>query len=854
MRKILPTILTSLILFSSISSQTLFDIVTSGTPEELEKTIKAGANVNEKDSLGRTPLMIASKSNQNPEVIKILIKAGANVNERNSEGRTPLMSASASNQNPEITETLIKAGANVNDRTPEGVTPLMLTAYNNTNPEVIETLIKAGANVNEKDSLGRTPLMIASESNQNPEVIEILIKAGANVNDRTLEGWTPLMIASKSNQNPEVIKILIKAGANVNERNSEGWTPLIFASESNQNPEVIETLIKAGANVNERNSEGWTPLMFASASNQNPEIIETLIKAGANINEMDFLGRTLMMIASAFSQNPKVIEILIKAGANVNERDSNGRTPLTSASVGNQNPEVIETLIKAGAKVNERDSEGWTSLMFASFVNQNPEIIEILIKAGANVNDRTLEGWTPLMIASEYNQNHEVIETLIRAGANVNDRTLEGWTPLMIASALNQNPEVITVLLKYGADRKLRDNNGYNAFIHAIMNENLKDNPIRLELLMNEQDFKNYFLQNINTLDPIEGIWTISIEDVKYIENKITDSEYVQNLFKIAITKNEDKYDCHVFETDGQYPKIKLQKTASFSNYLVDIKMDSADSRYTATAIFDGNSSLKFEYNWNEGDIRRDYEKILTDDEEISRWTYKTTITTSFKLLKIYPTIDDKKDLYTGSATCFAISNKGYFVTNYHVIANAKTIMIRGINGNYNKSHRANIVNFDKNNDLAILKISPDSIKILGSIPFSINSKISNIGESVYVLGYPLRATMGDEIKLTNGIISSKTGFQGDVSCYQVSAPVQSGNSGAPIFNTKGELIGIISGKHLEAENVSYGIKSSYLLSLIDVLPEKIEFKKSQEPTFQGYSLSKQAEIMKRFIYIVEVF
>ncbi|HOV24074.1 MAG TPA: hypothetical protein PL107_07390, partial [Candidatus Marinimicrobia bacterium] len=71
MRKILPTILTSLILFSSISSQTLFDIVTSGTPEELEKTIKAGANVNEKDSLGRTPLMIASKSNQNPEVIKI---------------------------------------------------------------------------------------------------------------------------------------------------------------------------------------------------------------------------------------------------------------------------------------------------------------------------------------------------------------------------------------------------------------------------------------------------------------------------------------------------------------------------------------------------------------------------------------------------------------------------------------------------------------------------------------------------------------------------------------------------------------------------------------------------------------
>jgi len=382
---------------------------------------------------------------------------------------------------------------------------------------------------------------------------------------------------------------------------------------------------------------------------------------------------------------------------------------------------------------------------------------------------------------------------------------------------------------------------------------------------------------------------------MKYIENKLTDSDSYQNIFKIAVTKNEDKYDCHVLETDGQYPMIRFQKTASFSNYLVDIKMDSESSRYTVTAIFDGNSILEFEYNFNEEDKRKHYkefeekikildtelneinkkleekveeyfnkygEKIETGvnikyrdfNEELQNLISTTTITMSFKLLKIYPTIDVKKDIYTGSATCFAISNKGYFVTNYHVIANAKTIMIRGINGNYDKNYKANVVNFDKNNDLAILNISPDSVKIIGSIPFSINSKISNIGESVYVLGYPLRATMGDEIKLTNGIISSKTGFQGDVSCYQVSAPVQPGNSGAPIFNTKGELIGIISGKHLEAENVSYGIKSSYLLNLIDVLPEKIEFKKSQEPTFQGYSLSKQAEIMKRFIYIVEVF
>ena len=664
-----------------------------------------------------------------------------------------------------------------------------------------------------------------------------------------------------SSGTPEEVEKAIKAGANVNERTPKGTTPLMAAAYANTNPEVIDVLIKAGANVNERTPEGITPLMIAVMRNQNPEVVKALIKAGADVNER-IKGITPLVMAIHINQDIEIIKALLNAGANVNEKDSLGHTPLMFAASYSENPEVITVLIKAGADVNERTLEGYTPLMFAAQANTNPEVIDALIKAGANVNERNPEGATPLMLAARYNENPEVITVLIKAGANVNERNPKGITPLMFAASNNENPEVIKVLLKYGADIKLRDNEGHNAFNYMILNENLKDNPIRLELLMNEQDFKNYYLQNVNIIDPIEGIWTISVEEMKYIENKLTDSDSYQNIFKIAVTKNEDKYDCHVFETDGQYPMIRFQKTASFSNYLVDIKMDSESSRYTVTAIFDGNSILGFEYNFNEEDIRKDYEWLINEEQneiEIAQKLFesmvsKTTITMSFKLLKIYPTIDVKKDIYTGSATCFAISNKGYFVTNYHVIANAKTIMIRGINGNYDKNYKANVVNFDKNNDLAILNISPDSVKIIGSIPFSINSKISNIGESVYVLGYPLRATMGDEIKLTNGIISSKTGFQGDVSCYQVSAPVQPGNSGAPIFNTKGELIGIISGKHLDAENVSYGIKSSYLLSLIDVLPEKIEFKKSQEPTFQGYSLSKQAEIMKRFIYIVEVF
>ncbi|HPC36727.1 MAG TPA: trypsin-like peptidase domain-containing protein [Candidatus Marinimicrobia bacterium] len=510
----------------------------------------------------------------------------------------------------------------------------------------------------------------------------------------------------------------------------------------------------------------------------------------------------------------------------------------------------------------------FTQDIFDIFSKGTPEEVNKAIKAGVNVNERDSSGFTPLMIAARYNENPKVIETLIKSGAKINDCNYDGITPLMFAALNTINPEIITILLKYGADKKIKDNTGNNAFIYANMNENIKATPLLVELKMSEKDFKKYYMQNINILDPIEGIWTCSIDYISYFDNVLLKPVTNQNKYRIAITKNKEKYDCQIIDSDNKYPWIEFQKTASFLHYLVDIQEIDNLSRYNVNAICDGYYTLEFEYSLTNNDIQnlfKDFGKKYPDkirnimnvdnyDAFIEKMAPRIDMKESYSLLKIYPTIDDKKDLYTGSATCFAISNKGYFVTNYHVIANVETIMIRGINGNYNESYKANVVSSDKNNDLAVLKISPDSVKISGSIPFCINSKLSDIGESVYVLGYPLRATMGDEIKLTNGIISSKTGFQGDISCYQISAPVQPGNSGAPVFNTRGVLIGVISGKHLDAENVSYTIKSSYLYSLIEVLPEKIEMRTSQEPTFQSYSLTKQADIMKRYIYIIETY
>ena len=167
------------------------------------------------------------------------------------------------------------------------------------------------------------------------------------------------------------------------------------------------------------------------------------------------------------------------------------------------------------------------------------------------------------------------------------------------------------------------------------------------------------------------------------------------------------------------------------------------------------------------------------------------------------------------SGTGFAL-NDGYIVTNYHVIDGAKSISIQGVKGNFDTHYAVTLVGCDKNNDLALLKISDSNFTGFGPIPYAISNTTSEVGEDVFVLGYPLTSTMGDEIKLTTGIISSRTGFQGDVALYQISAPIQPGNSGGPLFDKKGNVIGIVSAKHSGAENVGYAIKTMYLRNLVE--------------------------------------
>lgn len=337
-----------------------------------------------------------------------------------------------------------------------------------------------------------------------------------------------------------------------------------------------------------------------------------------------------------------------------------------------------------------------------------------------------------------------------------------------------------------------------------------------------EANLKTYWLKN--GVDEIEGIY----EDV----SRIADG----TKYKFGVIKNGKGYDI-----------IYLSGSAGINANLWEEGQLKAVLTKTATSYL--FSSLWYQKNSETTtDIYISFEKgimnVIPSNSQIPKTIY----------LKLYPTSDDDVDIsgsIPSSGSGFAISTDGYIATNYHVIDGANTIKIKGINSDFSKSYNAVVVVKDKNNDLAILQVIDTSFKKLSPVPYIINNTALDVGTSIFVLGYPLRATMGDEIKLTDGIISAKSGFKGDITSYQISAAAQSGNSGGPLFDNTGNLIGIVNAKYTVAENVTYAVKSSYLKNLIESLPTTPALQKTN--ILSGKSMVEQVKLIKSFVYIIEV-
>jgi S1-C subfamily serine protease len=211
---------------------------------------------------------------------------------------------------------------------------------------------------------------------------------------------------------------------------------------------------------------------------------------------------------------------------------------------------------------------------------------------------------------------------------------------------------------------------------------------------------------------------------------------------------------------------------------------------------------------------------------------------------------------WAGNGSGFFISKSGYIVTNNHVVDGASKIEVEFKFQNELKSFNADVIKVDKTNDLAIIKINDSQFSNINNIPYNFKTRSVDVGTEIFALGYPLALSiMGKDIKFTDGKISSKTGIDGDITTYQIQVPIQPGNSGGPLFDYQGNLIGITSStinRKLDlTENVNYAIKTNYLLNLIDVLPSSFNLPSSK--ILSTKPLTEQIKILSDYVVLIKV-
>lgn len=369
-----------------------------------------------------------------------------------------------------------------------------------------------------------------------------------------------------------------------------------------------------------------------------------------------------------------------------------------------------------------------------------------------------------------------------------------------------------------------------------------------------ESDYRRSFAENISELDPIEGIYklrqrlTITVYGEKQVSTNtstVVITDVGNGMFRLKTLRSDNPGNPAAIET-------LITRIGETNAYDMSTSYKSGDK--TTTRIY-LESLFHFETSGYTptGVIRYNLPKNLKSQAS------SITSFTEFYFVKDFPTssmyenaIAKKQEEAASSrwsGTGFALEN-GYMVTNYHVVEDARIINVKGVQGDVNTVYSVEVVATDKVNDIAILKITDSKFKGFGTVPYSVSSRMADVGEDIFVLGYPLTQTMGDEIKLTNGIISSRTGFQGDIANYQMSAPIQPGNSGGPMFDSKGNVIGIVCAHHAGAENAGYAIKTSYLKILIESTGLNINFPANN--TISALSLAEKVKRVKKFVYYIE--
>ena len=331
------------------------------------------------------------------------------------------------------------------------------------------------------------------------------------------------------------------------------------------------------------------------------------------------------------------------------------------------------------------------------------------------------------------------------------------------------------------------------------------------KVVVNEIEAREY-LSSQKNLNPIEGIYeTVS-------------SEKSNEYYKVFIKKSNDGFSAYNLESSSN---LWSKGEKKFSLSPTSVKN-----------VYSCNYSFQFKFTEKRTAILKG--GLLTID------LINDLKVNFLKLYPEYQNIEERAKNSISTGTGFLIG-RDIVVTNEHVISNSTMIKITTFEKEASKETLATVLATDEKNDVAILKL----VEPIGKDVFIPNLSYNyNMGSEVFTIGFPKTSILGSNAKLTNGIVSSTTGVKDDPRYLQTNCAIYPGNSGGPLFNSKGEVLGITSAS-LKAENdITYSIKSIYISALL--IGQGIDLKLNKTESLESLNLeSKVKRVLPCVVYIV---
>ncbi len=432
----------------------------AGTAEVARLLLAAGADVNQENDDGRTPLFYVT----HVEVAKLFIAHGADVHHRDSYGMTPIFHAAAYS---DVLEVLLVAGAKA-DTHPSGLSPLHYTL----DAKGVRLLVAAGADVNAHGKhVPMTPLFVFGEGVGKTAA---LLEAGADAKFRMQDGRTVLHIPATA----EIVRLLLAAGADPNVpageyrmtplmlvtpgvfvMEGEGWMPYFSGMSAVEYLKSEEIMMLLGYDADE-DFDAYTQLLSVRLNRrERDEMISAMIAAGADVNLQNYFGACVLHLAT----DAEMTKTFLDAGANIHALTLAGRSALHYA----QDLESLKLLVEAGADVSLKDAKGETPLFFAKDAPSAAWLIEKMREAGQD----------PKVFLNELSKNERtVLHALCRRGMEMTDNgwgdSMEDWMEFTLQlsepekAACRQRfsgffmKAMLLVLLEAGADLNARDGKG----------------------------------------------------------------------------------------------------------------------------------------------------------------------------------------------------------------------------------------------------------------------------------------------------------------------------------------------------------------------------------------------------------